>query len=438
MINLSIIIPVGNYESDFSLINQIKEKFKGCEIILVVDESNEFIIQEKIESDQLHLLRNSSRAKALNKGVDLSTRDILWFLHLDSDIENINSSDLNSINKFALTTFLLKFNEASCWWIAAAANIRTKAFSIPFGDQSFLITKKLFNFIGPFNENLLEGEDHEFIWRIKSLNIKLDIINKYIVTSAKKYINNKIFQTLKTLSKTVSQTIKFRKQNKSVVLATFLKDPKSNESKSRLRRELNNEFVNQLNKKFINITNQNLKRLNNKNKIQFIKVCKNKDEENLKLLSNIHQGKFLNQDQDLSLVMSEVSELALKTVGKVALLGSDIPTLNSKDLNDAFSKKLEKENLFLQTDDGGFCFMLSKDQNIINCLRKIQSSTTTVMKTLRSRLNQVNISKKIYSDVDITLDLKKVYDQLKLNEAYVTNEQKDLLNFLRLNEKIFI
>ena len=336
MINLSIIIPVGNYESDFRLINQIKEKFKGCEIILVVDESNEFIIQEKIESDQLHLLRNSSRAKALNKGVDLSTRDILWFLHLDSDIENINSSDLNSINKFALTTFLLKFNEASCWWIAAGANIRTKAFSIPFGDQSFLITKKLFNFIGPFDENLLEGEDHEFIWRIKSLNIKLDIINKHIVTSAKKYINNKIFQTLKTLSKTVSQTIKFRKQHKSVVLATFLKDPKSNESKSRLRRELNNEFVNQLNKKFINITNQNLKKLNNKNKIQFIKVCKNKDEENLKLLSNIHQGKFLNQDQDLSLVMSEVSELALKTVGKVALLGSDIPTLNSKDLNDAF------------------------------------------------------------------------------------------------------
>ena len=81
-----------------------------------------------------------------------------------------------------------------------------------------------------------------------------------------------------------------------------MKDPKSNESKSRLRRELNNEFVNELNKKFINITNQNLKRLNNKNKIQFIKVCKNKDEENLKLLSNIHQGKFLNQDQDLNLV----------------------------------------------------------------------------------------------------------------------------------------
>ena len=438
MINLSIIIPIGRHENDFKLIKQIKQKFKGCEIILVVDEENKLINQEKIEVDQLYLLRNSSRARALNKGINLSTRDILWLLHLDSDIKNISPSDLSSLNKFAVTTFLLKFNEANCWLIAAGANFRTKIFCIPFGDQSFLISKKLFNFIGPFNENLLEGEDHEFIWKMKSLNIKLNIINKQIITSAKKYANNRIFQNIKTLLKTITQTIKFRKKKKSVVLATFLKDPKSNESKSRLRKKLNNEFVNQLNEKFINITNQNLKRLNNKNIIQFIKVCKNKDEENLKLLSNNHQGKFLNQDQDLSVVMSEVSELALKTVGKVALLGSDIPTMDSKDINEVFSSKLEKDNLFFQTDDGGFCFMLSKDQNIIKCLNKIKSSSTSVIKTLKDCLDQVNISEKIYSDVDVTSDLKKVYEQLKLNETNITNEQKDLLNFLRSNEKIFI
>ena len=150
------------------------------------------------------------------------------------------------------------------------------------------------------------------------------------------------------------------------------------------------------------------------------------------------RDRFLNQDQDLSVVMSEVSELALKTVGKVALLGSDIPTMDSKDINEVFSSKLEKDNLFFQTDDGGFCFMLSKDQNIIKCLNKIKSSSTSVMKTLKDCLDQVNISEKIYSDVDVTSDLKKVYEQLKLNETNITNEQKDLLNFLRSNEKIFI
>ena len=82
--------------------------------------------------------------------------------------------------------------------------------------------------------------------------------------------------------------------------------------------------------------------------------------------------------------------------------------------------------------------MLSKDQNIIKCLKKIPSSTTSVMKILRDSLNQLNISEKIYSDVDVSLDLEKVYEQLKSNEANITNEQKDLLNFLRSNEKIFI
>ena len=60
------------------------------------------------------------------------------------------------------------------------------------------------------------------------------------------------------------------------------------------------------------------------------------------------------------------------------------------------------------------------------------------MKTLKDCLDQVNISEKIYFDVDVTSDLKKVYEQLKLNETHITNEQKDLLNFLRSNEKIFI
>ena len=56
MINLSIIIPIGRHENDFKLIKQIKQKFKGCEIILVVDEENKLINQEKIEVDQLYLL----------------------------------------------------------------------------------------------------------------------------------------------------------------------------------------------------------------------------------------------------------------------------------------------------------------------------------------------------------------------------------------------
>ena len=176
--DLSVIIPVARREHDFKLIKQLREKFKDCEIIIVSDETNDFIKSAKLQVNQLHLVQNSSRAKALNKGANLSTSKNLWFLHLDSNIEHIQLPDVMGLDESTVSTFLLEFDQANCWWIAVGANFRTKTFGIPFGDQSFLMSKKLFNFVGGFNENLSLGEDHEFIWRIKSLHIKLNIINK--------------------------------------------------------------------------------------------------------------------------------------------------------------------------------------------------------------------------------------------------------------------
>ena len=108
--DLSIIIPVAGRENDFKLIKQLREKFKGCEIIIVCDENNEFIKLAKLQVNQLSFLKNSSRAKALNKGANLSNCKNLWFLHLDSNVEHIQLSDLTGINKFTVSTFLLKFD----------------------------------------------------------------------------------------------------------------------------------------------------------------------------------------------------------------------------------------------------------------------------------------------------------------------------------------
>ena len=435
--DLSIIIPVARRENDFKLIKQLREKFQGCEIIIVSDENNEFIKSAKLQVDRFHLLKSSSRAKALNKGASLSNCKNLWFLHLDSNIEHIQLSDLTGLDEFSISTFLLEFDQTNCWWIAAGANFRTKTFGIPFGDQSFLMSKKLFNFAGGFDENLSLGEDHEFIWRIKSLNIKLNIINKKIITSAIKYKNKKIYQSLKTLWKTILQAIKFYQVKKTIILGIFLKDPKSNESKSRLRKKLNDQFVNELNENFIEITNANLRQLKQKREIHLIKVCKEVDLEKLNSLSGMYKGKFINQDQGLNLIMSEVSELSLKTVGKVALLGSDIPSLKAGELDQTLSIRLERGSYFFSTTDGGFCFMISNDEKIIECLSKVKSSTTSVMQTLTECLYNIEIAKKVFTDVDVILDLQKVYGELKIAETSLSDEQKKLLNFLKVNEKIF-
>ena len=436
--DLSIIIPVARREHDFKLIKQLREKFQNCEIIIVCDETNEFIKSEKLEVDQLYFLKNSSRAKALNKGASLSTSKNLWFLHLDSNIEHIQLTDLIGLDPYTVSTFLLEFDEANCWWIAAGANFRTKTFGIPFGDQSFLISKNLFNFTGVFDENLFLGEDHEFIWRIKSLNIKLNIINKKIITSAIKYKNRRVYQSVNTLWKTLCQAIKFYQVKKQIVLGVFIKDPQSPESKSRLRKTLHNTFVNELNEHFIHITNANLKRLQQRTKIHFLKVCKDTDEERLESFSNIYKGKFINQDQGLNLIMSDVSTLSLQTVGAIALLGSDIPSLTVNELDKALSKKLDKSSYFFSTKDGGFCFMLSNDEKVVECLSKITSSTSSVMKSLTQCLDRIEISDKKFTDVDEILDLKKVYEELTITETNLSDEQKKLLNFLKVNEKSFI
>ena len=436
--DLSIIIPVARREHDFKLIKQLREKFQNCEIIIVCDETNEFIKSVELQVNQLYFLKNSSRAKALNKGASLSTSKNLWFLHLDSNIEHIQLTDLIGLDPYTVSTFLLEFNEANCWWIAAGANFRTKTFGIPFGDQSFLISKNLFNFTGGFNETLFLGEDHEFIWRIKSLNIKLNIINKKIITSAIKYKNRRVYQSVNTLWKTLCQAIKFYQVKKQIVLGVFIKDPQSPESKSRLRKTLHNTFVNELNEHFIHITNANLKRLQQRTKIHFLKVCKDTDEERLESFSNIYKGKFINQDQGLNLIMSDISKLSLQTVGKVALLGSDIPSLTVDELDKVLSKKLDKSSYFFSTKDGGFCFMLSNDEKVVECLSKVTSSTSSVMKSLTQCLDKIEIADKKFTDVDEILDLKKVYEELTIAETNLSDEQKKLLNFLKVNEKSFI
>ena len=436
--DLSIIIPVARREHDFKLIKQLREKFQNCEIIIVCDETNEFIKSAKLEVNQLYFLKNSSRAKALNKGASLSTSKNLWFLHLDSNIEHIQLTDLIKLDPYTVSTFLLEFDQVNCWWIAAGANFRTKTFGIPFGDQSFLISKNLFNFTGGFDETLFLGEDHEFIWRIKSLNIKLNIINKKIITSAIKYKNKRVYQSVNTLWKTLCQVIKFYQVKKQIVIGVFIKDPQSPESKSRLRKTLHDTFVNELNEHFIHITNANLKKLQQRTKIHFVKVCKDTDEERLESFSNIYKGKFINQDQGLNLIMSDISKLSLQTVGKVALLGSDIPSLTVDELDQALSKRLEKGSHFFSTKDGGFCFMLSNDEKVVECLSKVTSSTSSVMKSLTHCLDKIEIADKKFTDVDEILDLKKVYEELTIAETNLSDEQKKLLNFLKVNEKSFI
>ena len=128
-----------------------------------------------------------------------------------------------------------------------------------------------------FNEAISRGEDHEFIWRAKSLEVAITMLNKTIITSSRKYVSNNMSQTLLTIWRTIIQIIQFRKTTIKTIYLFFSKDPLSTQSKTRLRKETDDYFVNEFNALCLSIMKENIMRLqvNKTNKI--IIVNKRKD-----------------------------------------------------------------------------------------------------------------------------------------------------------------
>src|SRR6056300_807571 len=197
---LSIVIPVGKDEKNFDLIQQIKNQFLDSEIILVCDSQCDRANLENIHCHQLLFIDNSTRAKALNEGSRYAKYSYLWFLHLDSNITNITPKDVERLEDNQLYYFSLAFENSLNTFNAIGANYRSKLLSIPFGDQGFLMSKKLFFFIGMFNEAISRGEDHEFVWRAKSLKVAITMLNKTIMTSSRKYVANPTYSLANSYS----------------------------------------------------------------------------------------------------------------------------------------------------------------------------------------------------------------------------------------------
>jgi len=185
---LSIVVPIGPKDQNFKLFDQLKDKFKDHEIVIACCSQNIEAKKLKEHANQFITIQNSTRAKALNLGAEAASSPLLWFIHLDSDLSLIQPSDLEKISEEKINTFLLKFDDEKLKLNASGANFRTKYLGIPFGDQSFIVHKRIFNLLGEFTISLKEGEDHEFIWKAKSIGIKINIIENYVISSAIKNI----------------------------------------------------------------------------------------------------------------------------------------------------------------------------------------------------------------------------------------------------------
>lgn len=190
MKNISIIIPLGPQEDQAGqLLDDLKILPVETEIIMVTCDGAAQTGDGRVR----WLTSAQGRAKQQNTGAAAAKGEFLWFLHGDSRVSpQVLAALENSVQKApdALHYFHLKFKAdgppvmpLNEW----GARFRSQILGLPFGDQGFCLSKKQFDHIGGFPEEVLYGEDHLLVWHARQAGIKLRCTGTALVTSARKY-----------------------------------------------------------------------------------------------------------------------------------------------------------------------------------------------------------------------------------------------------------
>lgn len=208
--SLSIIIPVGPAETAHLELLRCLEAFFGadefqatCQIVLSCCEAAP-AGPSSLSAEGVDLIRTAGpagRAVQLNRGVAASSGRCLWLLHADSRptpdamtcAAAFASAGKGSDPPAALGWFSLSFADdgpSLAALNAVGANLRSRIFRLPFGDQAWLLPRATFYAVGGFDEQFGLGEDLDFIRRARRAGIRLCRQRATIETSARKFRAN--------------------------------------------------------------------------------------------------------------------------------------------------------------------------------------------------------------------------------------------------------
>lgn len=191
---ISIIIPIYNEEKTIEKLLQGLEPLKGrCEILFVNGGSTDRTVDTI--GDKYPVYHSpKGRAKQMNYGAKISTGDVLFFLHCDSEVP---ATALEEIEK------VMENHRAGCFGIAfhschffmftcrVISNHRIKDRKVMFGDQGIFIKRELFFDVGMFPDIPIM-EDYQFSLTLKEMGIKLGMTKHRIYTSTRRFEGNTI------------------------------------------------------------------------------------------------------------------------------------------------------------------------------------------------------------------------------------------------------
>lgn len=196
---VSIIIPTFNEEKNIENIQNQLNRLLGDFEVIFSDGFSSDKTYEKIEMMKIREVRY--RSNQMNKAVEYSKGDYIWFLHADSKIDRYSVIKIEESNalwgcfelKFDSKKFMMKI-------VSKFSNWRARYRKIVFGDQGIFIRKSLFEEIGGY-ESIPLMEDYELSIRLKKKGIRPSILKLPIVTSSRRFDKNGIFKTIILMQK---------------------------------------------------------------------------------------------------------------------------------------------------------------------------------------------------------------------------------------------
>ncbi|HET6516440.1 MAG TPA: TIGR04283 family arsenosugar biosynthesis glycosyltransferase [Thermodesulfovibrionales bacterium] len=191
---ISIIVPVWH---EASIIHEavsaiLSLPYKGDREVIVVDGSPHGETIEAIRNPGVKTaLAEKGRSKQMNKGAALASGEILFFVHVDTELPegalNALSSVMGQVGVVAGAFDLGIRSERPVFRIIEkAASLRSRITRIPYGDQAIFVMRDYFRAMAGFREIPLM-EDLDFMKRIRKAGDKIVIIPEKVMTSPRRW-----------------------------------------------------------------------------------------------------------------------------------------------------------------------------------------------------------------------------------------------------------
>lgn len=158
------------------------------------DDLEDFRRSAGVEDSRLHwLVSPAGRAIQMNHGAASARGTFLWFLHADSRFDQSTLPALRKVlarRESCLWYFRLRFfpyeppfvrlNEWGAW-------LRSRWVGLPFGDQGFLMPRRMFFELGTYDVGVEYGEDHLMVWKAREHGYRVRWTGGTLFTSSRKY-----------------------------------------------------------------------------------------------------------------------------------------------------------------------------------------------------------------------------------------------------------